>query len=120
MEAMKSLTPLQNKLHNEANMLIQSKRGSISQMRNSPRLFTVGRITKLTGYGDPRDHLGSQKCLSQKEAKASLERTDMSKVIGILTGHNTLRRHLSIMRIKEDTDCDFCGVPETSEHYLIH
>ena len=49
----------------------------------------------------------------------SLPRADISKVVGILTGHNTLNRHLSIMRIREDAECEFCGVPESAEHYLL-
>jgi hypothetical protein len=44
---------------------------------------------------------------------------DSEVVIGILTGHNTLRRHLHIMRQCNDTMCRKCGTEEeTSVHIL--
>ena len=40
-------------------------------------------------------------------------------VIGLLTGHNTLRRHLYIMRLSNNPTCRKCGTEEeTSVHIL--
>ena len=43
----------------------------------------------------------------------------MMQAIQIITGHNTLNRHLSIMKIKEDPKCEKCEEgPETIEHLI--
>jgi hypothetical protein len=40
-------------------------------------------------------------------------------VIGLLTGHNTLRRHLHVMGLYNDPICSKCGTEEeTSVHIL--
>ena len=37
----------------------------------------------------------------------------------IITGHNTLNRHLAIMGIEESSICQKCGLePETTEHLV--
>ena len=49
----------------------------------------------------------------------SLYRTQTKAVIGLLTGHNTLRRHLCITGIGNDPMCRKCGTEEeTSVHIL--
>ena len=48
----------------------------------------------------------------------SLNRTQTKVVIGLLMGHNTLRRHLCIMGIGNDPMCRKCGTEETSVHIL--
>jgi hypothetical protein len=48
----------------------------------------------------------------------SLNRTQTKVVIGLLMGHNTLRRHLCIMRLGNDPRCRKCGTEETSVHIL--
>ena len=48
-----------------------------------------------------------------------LPKETIHDVIGVLTGHNLLNNHLSVMEIREDPECDFCGVPETAQHYLL-
>jgi len=49
----------------------------------------------------------------------SLNRTQTKVVIGLLTGHNTLRRYLCIMGIGNDPMCRKCGTEEkTSVHIL--
>jgi len=49
----------------------------------------------------------------------SLNRTQTKVVIGLLMGHNTLRRHLCIMRIENDPMYRKCGTEEeTSVHIL--
>ena len=45
----------------------------------------------------------------------SFNRTQTKVVIGLLTGHNTLRKHLCIMRLGNDPRCRKCG---TSVHVL--
>jgi len=49
----------------------------------------------------------------------SLNRTQTKVVIGLLTGHNTLRRYLCIMGIGNNPRCRKCGTEEeTSVHVL--
>jgi hypothetical protein len=49
----------------------------------------------------------------------SFNRTQSRAVIGLLTGHNTLRRHLHIMGLCNDPICRKCGTEEeTSVHIL--
>jgi len=49
----------------------------------------------------------------------SLNRIQTRVVTGLLTGHNTLRRHLCIMGIRNDPRCRKCGTgEETSVHIL--
>jgi hypothetical protein len=49
----------------------------------------------------------------------SFNRTQIRVVIGLLTGHNTLRRHLHIMGLCSDPICRKCGAEEeTSVHIL--
>jgi hypothetical protein len=39
-------------------------------------------------------------------------------VTGLLTGHNTLKRHLYIMGLIDSLACRRCGAEETSAHIL--
>jgi len=49
----------------------------------------------------------------------SFNRTQSRVVIGLLTGHNTLRRHFSIMGLCNDPICRKCNTEEeTSVHIL--
>jgi hypothetical protein len=49
----------------------------------------------------------------------SFNRTQSRVVIGLLTGHNTLRRHLHVMGLISDPTCRRCGTEEeTSVHVL--
>jgi hypothetical protein len=49
----------------------------------------------------------------------SFNRTQSRVVIGLLTGHNNLRRHLHIMGLGNDPICRKCGTEEeTSVHIL--
>jgi hypothetical protein len=47
-------------------------------------------------------------------------RTQSRVVTGLLTGHNTLRRHLYVMGLSNDPTCRTCGMEdETSVHILF-
>ena len=48
----------------------------------------------------------------------SFNRTQSRVVVGLLTGHNTLRRHLHIMGLSDSPFCRKCGAEETSAHVL--
>ena len=49
----------------------------------------------------------------------SFNRTQTRVVVGLLTGHNTLRRHLHVMGLSNDPACRKCGTEvETSVHIL--
>ena len=50
---------------------------------------------------------------------SKFNRRKMMHVTQIITGHNTLNRHLAIMKIKEDPKCSKCNEgPETIEHLI--
>ena len=49
----------------------------------------------------------------------SFNRTQSRAVIGLLTGHNTMRRHLHVMGLSNNSTCRKCGTEEeTSAHIL--
>ena len=49
----------------------------------------------------------------------SFNRTQSRPVIGLLTGHKTLRRHLYVLGLQDSPLCRKCGVmEETSAHIL--
>jgi len=49
----------------------------------------------------------------------SFNRIQFRVVIGLLTGHNTLRRHLCVMGLSNNPTCRKCGTEEeTSVHIL--
>ena len=49
----------------------------------------------------------------------SFNRTQSRAVIGLLTGHNTRRRHLQLLGLADSPLCRRCGVEEeTSAHTL--
>jgi len=57
--------------------------------------------------------------LATRPRLLSFNRTQSRVVIGLLTGHNTLRRHLYIMGLNNNPDCRKCGIEEeTSVHIL--
>ena len=74
------------------------------------------------GLGDTERQareLISEPCLGAKARFLSLNRTQSRAVAGILTGHNTLRRKLHLMRLSDSPLCSRCGVEdETSTHIL--
>jgi hypothetical protein len=46
-------------------------------------------------------------------------RTQSRVVTGLFTGHNTLKRHLSILELMDSPSCRRCGAEkETSDHVL--
>jgi len=47
----------------------------------------------------------------------SFNRTQTRVVVGLLTGHNTLRRHLHIMGLCNDAICRKCGTDKTK--YMV-
>jgi hypothetical protein len=57
--------------------------------------------------------------LATRAQLLSFNRTQSRVVIGLLTGHNTLRRHLYIMGLSNNPICRKCGAEEeTSVHVL--
>jgi len=74
------------------------------------------------GLGDTQRQareLISGPSLSTKAKLLPFKRTQSRAVIGLLTGHNTLRRHLHLLGLLEIPLCRKCGVKEeTSAHIL--
>jgi hypothetical protein len=57
--------------------------------------------------------------LGAKARFLSFSRTQSKAVTGLLTGHNTLRRHLNLMGLSDSPLCRKCGADdETSAHIL--
>ena len=58
-------------------------------------------------------------CLDARARFLSFSRTQSRIVTGLLTGHNTLRRHLHLMGLSDNPLCRRCGAEdETSAHIL--
>ena len=58
-------------------------------------------------------------CLGAKARFPSFTRTQSRAVIDLLTGHNTLRRHLHLLGLLDSSLCRRCGAEdETSSHTL--
>jgi hypothetical protein len=49
----------------------------------------------------------------------SFNRTHSRVVTGLLTGHNTFRRHLRIMGLRDSTICRKCGTEEESSVHIL-
>jgi len=56
--------------------------------------------------------------LATRARLLSFNRTQSRIVIGLLTGHNTLRRHLCIMGLSNNPICRKCDTKESSVHIL--
>jgi len=74
------------------------------------------------GLGDTQNqgwNLISGPCLGAKARFLSFNSTQSRAVTGLLTGHNTLRRHLHLPGLSDSPLCRRCGVEEeTSAHIL--
>jgi hypothetical protein len=92
-------------------------------------------IRRKLGYGLSRQHranwydpantfrqareLIAGPCLGTRVKFLSFNRIQSRAVTGLLTGHNTLRRHLQLMGLLDSPLCRKCGVKEeTSAHIL--
>lgn len=72
----------------------------------------VGRATKIL-WGDPNGD-NTRKLLE-------LSKKEISKTIGVLTGHTGLQSHLHKIGVADNSVCRACGEDdETLEHYLCH
>jgi len=49
----------------------------------------------------------------------SFNRTQSRIVFGLLTGQNTLRRHLYVMELSNDPTCRTCGTEEETSVYIL-
>ena len=83
--------------------------------------LVVGWLTSI-GYDNIQRQawqLISGPCLSAKARFLSINRTQSRAVTGLLTGHNTLRRHLRLIGLSDSPLCRRCGAEkETSAHIL--
>ena len=50
----------------------------------------------------------------------SFNKTQSRAVIGLLTGHNTLRRHLYIMGLSNNPTCRKCGTEEETSIHILY
>jgi hypothetical protein len=61
----------------------------------------------------------SSPCLGAKARLLSFNSSQSRAVTDLLTGHNTLRRHLHLMGLSDNSLCRWCGAEhETSAHTL--
>jgi hypothetical protein len=78
------------------------------------RVILLGKVVRSLF---PLDISGPS--LGAKTKVMSFNRTWSRAVIGLLTGHNTLRRHLYLLGLQDSPLCRKCGVTEeTSAHIL--
>jgi len=86
------------------------------------RWFASQHCARWRSLGDTRRQareLISGPSLGAKTKFMSVNRTQSRAVIGLLTGHNTLRRHLCLLGLLDSPLCGKCGVmEETSTHIL--
>jgi hypothetical protein len=78
-------------------------------------------ISNVLLFLRPWQHLktGSRINLSTKAKLLSFNTTQSRAVSGLLTGHNTLRRHLNLLGLADSPLCRRCGAEEeTSAHVL--
>ena len=94
----------------------QNKRRKIKHWMDNQHL------AKWCGPSSPQrqaQELISDPSPTAKTRLSSFNRTQFTVVIGLLTGHNTLRRHLHLMGITNSPLCRRCGAEdETSAHTL--
>ena len=48
-----------------------------------------------------------------------IERKQLRVLVGLLTGHIALNRHLSVMKIRTDPLCPACGEEEETSYHLL-
>ena len=58
-------------------------------------------------------------CLGTKARFLSFNRTQPRAVTGLLTGHNTLRRHLHLMELSDSPLCRGCGAEHETTAYIL-
>ncbi|VEN58452.1 unnamed protein product [Callosobruchus maculatus] len=49
----------------------------------------------------------------------SLDRSNLRLLVGLLTGHNTFRRHLFVTRVVNDPTCTWCGEEKESSAHIL-
>ena len=81
-------------------------------------LNTLGvRLYSCLTYPACTQELISGPDLATRARLLFFNRTQTRAVIGLLTGHNTLRRHLHVMGLNDNPTCRKCG---TEEETLAH
>ena len=58
-------------------------------------------------------------CLGAKARFLSFNRTQSRAVTGLLTGHNTLSRHLHLMGLLDSPLCRRCGAGDETSAYIL-
>jgi len=87
------------------------------------RILAVPKTTAVLwrGLGDTQRQAGeliSGPCLGAKAKFLSFDRTQSRAVTGLLTGQNTLRRHLHLLGLSDSPLCKCGAEEETSAHIL--
>ena len=78
----------------------QNRRRNIKSCRQAKQFMQVVNI-RLTQY------------------VVRLSRKDLRLLVGLLTGHNTLNRHLTLLRRMDDPLCPLCGEEEDTSLHLL-
>jgi len=61
----------------------------------------------------------SEPCLGAQARVLSFNGTESRDITGLLTGHNTLRRHLHLMGLSDSPMCRRCGAEDETTAYII-
>jgi hypothetical protein len=101
----------------------------LSHPQEMLQCFTVSRLytsieSPFTWLGPSSTQRQARKLISgpsptTKTRLLSLNRTQSSVVIGLLTGHNTLRRQLNLMRLINSPLYRKCGTEEGNSVYIL-
>lgn len=75
---------------------------------------------ELGGCRQAKHFIGENIGAAQVKMLLDLPRWKARLLTGILTGHNGLNRHLSLMKLKDHSNCPNCLYEETTEHYLCY
>jgi len=95
---------------------------SVTSVRNTVCQWSVQEQNKkwnnIQSCRQARQFLQNNSTKFAKYA-VGLSRKDLKILVGLLTGHHTLNRHLTLLKIEEDPMCPLCGEEyDTTLHLL--
>jgi hypothetical protein len=86
------------------------KRSILNQWNDRWNALTSCRQSKMFGIR-PTTGVGYKEILSHN-------RKDIRYLVGIVTGHCVLNRHLFLLKVRGDPRCPNCGAVETAFHFM--
>ena len=84
-----------------------------------PCVKRPGRVVDHSPPSRQAQELISGPCLSAKVRFLSFNRTQSRAVTGLLTGHNTLKRHIHLIGLPNRPLCRRCGAEEETSAHIV-